>query len=173
MNAEQIVKERVKHQKPKSLEHDKGFYHSCTIRKSFEEVVNFLSDKTSIQKVIDSLPPKAREYFDLNKVDFSQGKEEGQINWQTPSSSKLKFQAVLTASHAPADRGTIVSAEAYFEVPHKKILNDLLNMEDTNPSLLVGVFLHRFKTLIETGEIPTTEGQPSGREELSQNKFLH
>ena len=64
----------------------------------------------------------------------------------------------------PAGRGTRIEVDLRYTPPlggAGAIVAKLLGEE---PSLQLKEDLRRFKQILETGEIPTTEGQPSGRD---------
>jgi uncharacterized membrane protein len=64
---------------------------------------------------------------------------------------------------APAGRGTVVRLEMEYTPRGGRIGAALAKFLSEAPELAVLENLRRFKQLMETGEIATTEGQPSGR----------
>ena len=64
---------------------------------------------------------------------------------------------------APAGRGTEVTLNVEFDVPGGRLGGMALARLGFVPETLVGKALHRFKSLVETGEIPTLDANPSGR----------
>jgi uncharacterized membrane protein len=63
---------------------------------------------------------------------------------------------------APGGRGTIVRVEMQYTPPGGKVGALVAKLFGENPSQQMDADLRRFKQLIETGEITTTEGQSSG-----------
>ena len=53
-----------------------------------------------------------------------------------------------------------------YSVPGGKITELIAKMRGEDPDSLAIINLKRLKAFLETGEIATIEGQPSGREEL-------
>jgi uncharacterized membrane protein len=51
-----------------------------------------------------------------------------------------------------------------YSVPGGKLTEFLTFFSGESPDILILTNLHRLKAFLETGEIPTTEGQSSGRE---------
>ncbi|MDP2313371.1 MAG: SRPBCC family protein [Pseudomonadota bacterium] len=85
------------------------------------------------------------------------------IRWATangpiPNEGSVRFHA------APGDRGTVVTLCLRFS-PQSGPIGDIAARLGKNFNLrnLTGTALRRFKSLAETGEIPTTHRQPSGR----------
>lgn len=144
------------------LEKDHGFFHSATIALDPEKVFELCQNSENVKKVLSDLPLEMDNLLDLDMISATKQKaNEYKIEWSNKANSKLKGNVIFLLKEAPVERGTYLSAEASFEK---------FNFKDERPSFLMHVFLKRFKALIETGEIPTTKGQPSGREEL---KTLH
>jgi uncharacterized membrane protein len=64
---------------------------------------------------------------------------------------------------APADRGTVVRLNQKYDPPMGQIGVGLARLMGMSPAGMTRETLRRFKQLMETGEIPTIAGQPSGR----------
>lgn len=155
--------------KARALNQDHGFFHSCTIFSSSAQVYEFCRKKENIMLVFRDLPEEIQKLLSLEVTSSS----SQTVAITNSENSKLALTGTLTFAAAPADRGTVVTAEAFFEVPGSKLLSRLLDVENPEPSILVGIFLRRLKAQLETGEMATTKGQPSGREELTEKKLLH
>lgn len=86
------------------------------------------------------------------------------LAWRTLGDERLPEAAALTFEPAPGGRGTVVGFKiAYLSSPGKiRALAEKLKGED--PENEAAITLRRFKALLETGEVPTVEGQPTGRE---------
>jgi uncharacterized membrane protein len=83
------------------------------------------------------------------------------IGWQS-----LKGSTVSTAgsvSFAETPHGTKVRVHFQYSPPGGKLGAVVARIFGEEPNQTVREDLRRFKQLMETGEIPTTEGQPSGR----------
>jgi uncharacterized membrane protein len=84
-----------------------------------------------------------------------------QIGWQS-----LEGATVATAGSVnfdETDRGTMVRVHLQYNPPAGKLGSAVAWLFGEEPSQQVHEDLRRFKALLETGEIPTTDGQPSGR----------
>lgn len=83
------------------------------------------------------------------------------IGWQS-----LDGSTVATAGSVNFDetgRGTVVRVNLQYNPPAGKLGSTVAWLLGEEPTLQIREDLRRFKALVETGEIPTTDGQPSGR----------
>ena len=83
------------------------------------------------------------------------------IGWQS-----LEGSTVATAGSVnfdETDRGTVVRVRLQYSPPAGKLGSAVAWLFGEEPGIQIHDDLRRFKALLETGEIPTTEGQPSGR----------
>lgn len=93
--------------------------------------------------------------------------ENHRIGWKSlegatiPNSGVIEFRPTV-------ERGTEVIVTLTYEAPGGKLGEWAAWALGEEPSIQIADDLRRFKMLMETGEIITTEGQPSGREPLPQ-----
>jgi uncharacterized membrane protein len=66
---------------------------------------------------------------------------------------------------APAGRGTEVKVELQYNPPAGALGAVFASLWGKEPSQQIQEDLHRLKAMLEAGEIPTTEGQPTGKAE--------
>jgi uncharacterized membrane protein len=78
------------------------------------------------------------------------------LAWRSVPGSEFQSSGAVTFDAAPGGRGTIVRMETKVESGGPLVARILGAMKGHNDLL-------RFKQLLETGTIPKTEGQPSGR----------
>lgn len=136
-----------------SVSPDHGYYAAVTVTTEPQEVQRICQDPSSVEKILTDLPMGVSKLFDFVLEDASQ--ERVVLRNDRPSGTlTLNFEA------DPARGGTIISADARIKGIH---------WNEEGPSTLMNIFLKRLKCLVETGEIPTTKGQPSGREILRPN----
>lgn len=153
---------QIKSQKGPLLEKEHGYFNSVTIRLSPAEVFELCQDDGNVQKVLSDLPMDVENFLALDLISAENvGADQYKIIWENKSDTKIAGNLTFLLTEAPVDRGTILSAEADFRN---------FNFNDDSPSTLMNIFLKRFKALMETGEIATTKGQPSGREELNESR---
>ena len=93
--------------------------------------------------------------------------ENHRIGWASlegatiPNSGVIEFRPTV-------ERGTEVIVTMTYEAPGGKLGEWAAWALGEEPSIQIADDLRRFKMLMETGEIITNEGQPSGREPLQQ-----
>ncbi|UPW00533.1 SRPBCC family protein [Halorussus gelatinilyticus] len=85
------------------------------------------------------------------------------IHWQSAEGALVPHEAMVHFRPAPADRGTEVTLELRLEPPGGSVGAKALNLLGVVPETLASKALYRFKSLAETGEIPTLERNSSAR----------
>ncbi len=86
------------------------------------------------------------------------------IAWKSVPESQVTTKGSVWFSKGEKG-GTVVSLAMDYTVPGGKITELITMLRGEDPDSLAQTNLRRLKAYLETGEIPTTEGQPSGREE--------
>ena len=76
-------------------------------------------------------------------------------------------------SPAAGGRGTVIEVILDYKVIGGKLAAAAGKLFGESPTDIIRKNLHRFRAFMETGEVPTTEGQPSGREETSTEITSH
>jgi uncharacterized membrane protein len=84
------------------------------------------------------------------------------IGWRTLDGSEVVSAGSVCFKPAPGGRGTEVRVRLQYDPPGGKLGSTIAWMFGEEPSQTIREDLRRFKRLMETGEIPTTEGQPRG-----------
>ena len=84
------------------------------------------------------------------------------LAWESLPGAAIDNRACVRFEPAPGGRGTIVSVEMSYAPPAGRTGTIAAKLTGEEPQQRVHDDLRRFKQLIETGEIPTTEGQPAG-----------
>jgi len=74
----------------------------------------------------------------------------------------LEHRGVVRFKKAAGDRGTEISVAFEYKAPAGSIARSLAALVGLDPEQLVREGLRQIKQLMETGEIPTTTGQPVG-----------
>jgi uncharacterized membrane protein len=144
--------------------------------RNFENLAQFMKDVESVEVLSDK---KSRWEIQIKSGPFKNRtatwdaeivKERAfeMISWKTLPDSEVQMTGSIWFSPAPAGRGTIVSLDMDISPPGGKLTEFVTAFTGESPNLLIQNNLARFKALMETGEVPTTEGQSSGREENSE-----
>ena len=82
------------------------------------------------------------------------------IGWQSLDGSMVSTAG--SVNFRETDRGTEVRVHLQYNPPAGRLGAAVARLFGEEPSQTVREDLRRFKRLLETGEIPTSEGQPSG-----------
>ena len=86
------------------------------------------------------------------------------IGWRSLPGAAVPNEGSIRFRPAPADRGTVATLRFSFDPPGGVLSAAVVELLDHWPlGLAVDAVLRRFKSLVETGEIPTTERQPAAR----------
>jgi uncharacterized membrane protein len=108
-------------------------------------------------------PAGARVEWDAEIVE---DEANARIAWRTLPDSSVEHEGVVSFEAAPGGRGTVVRVSMSYVPPAGKLGVHVAKLFGEEPNLQIDGDLRRFKQLIETGEIATTEGQPSGRRSM-------
>jgi uncharacterized membrane protein len=84
------------------------------------------------------------------------------IAWRSLPDSEIYVDGIVKFRNAPANRGTLITVVVIYQPPAGAIGNALSKLLGKDPSFMMRQDLRRLKALIETGEIPTIEGQSHG-----------
>jgi uncharacterized membrane protein len=84
------------------------------------------------------------------------------IAWRSLPDSEVSVDGFVSFSKATGHRGTLVEAMVSFRPPAGAAGRIAAKLMGKEPSFMMRNDLRRLKALLETGEIPTTEGQPHG-----------
>jgi uncharacterized membrane protein len=106
--------------------------------------------------------PLGRTYaWDSGTVDDRPS--EG-VGWRSLPGADIPNEGSVRFRPAPADRGTVVTLRFRFNPPGGALGDAALKFLGHKPlDLAADGVLRRFKSFVETGEIPTTERQPAAR----------
>src|SRR5690606_29751525 len=86
-----------------------------------------------------------------------------EIAWTSVEGSDVVTAGCVRFTPDPAGRGTLVELQMSYAPPLGVVGALAAKMLGEDPEAQIREGLRRFKRMLETGEIPTTEGQPSGR----------
>jgi uncharacterized membrane protein len=85
------------------------------------------------------------------------------LGWRTLRGSDVVSAGSVHFKPAPGDWGTEVRVHLQYEPPAGKAGATVAWLLGYEPSQTIREDLRRFKQLMETGEVPTTAGQPRGK----------
>jgi uncharacterized membrane protein len=85
------------------------------------------------------------------------------VGWESLPGAQLASAGSIRFRSAPGGRGTEVTLDVRFDPPAGALGEAVMKFLSAVPKALVGKALRQFKSLAETGEIPTTKHQPAAR----------
>jgi len=148
---------------------------TVTINKPVNEVYRFWRDLENLPKFMVNLetvaereegvshwvargPAGLRVEWDARIINDIENRV---IGWQSLEGSTVATAGSVTFEET--DRGTRVRVHLQYNPPGGRAGALVAKLLGDDPDSSVREDLRRFKRLLETGEIPTTKGQPSGR----------
>ena len=90
-------------------------------------------------------------------------KENELIAWRSIGDADIDNAGSVHFTPAPGGRGTVVKVVLEYNPPAGKAGKFVAKLFGEDPDTQVREDLRHLKEIMEAGEIPTTEGQPSGR----------
>jgi uncharacterized membrane protein len=95
------------------------------------------------------------------------------IAWRSIEGAEVPNWGSVRFEPAPGGRGTLVRVEMQYSPPGGLLGVTIAKLFGRGPEQQIEEDLRRFKQVMETGEIITTEGQPSGRASSTSWKYDH
>jgi uncharacterized membrane protein len=134
---------------------------------NFENLPSFMKHLQSVQVLdekrshwVASAPLGGTVEWDAEVVT---DQENHLIAWTSVEGADVDNSGFVRFQPAPEGRGTEVKVVLEYAIPAGKLGAAVAKLFGEEPKQQIGDELRRFKMLMETGEIATTEGQPSGR----------
>jgi len=112
---------------------------------------------------IASAPGGTSVEWDAEIVD---DQPDRRIGWRTLPESQVVHEGLVSFEPTVGGRGTIVRVDMLYRPPAGRLGAQIARLFGEEPSTQVNEDLRRLKQLLETGEVATTLGQPSGKRSL-------
>ena len=135
-----------------ALDRDHGYYAAVSLTTSRDDLETFFSDPMNVEKVLRGIDSPISNFLDLELESAN----EDRVVYRNKN-AKAPGDLIFLLQEDQFRPGSIITVEAKL---------GKIRFRDDGPSTIMDIFLRRMKALIETGEIATTKGQPSGREEI-------
>jgi uncharacterized membrane protein len=94
--------------------------------------------------------------------EITDEREGESIAWRSLPGSDLAVEGRVAFQAAPNDRGTIVSSRVRYRLANRAFASAASGFLGRQANFFLRQDLRRFKALIETGEVATTDGQTHG-----------
>ncbi len=145
------------------------------IWRNFENLPRFM---THLQKVsVDELGGDKRSHWVAKAPlgrqvewdsEITEERENEYLAWRSLPGSVVESMGTVEFADAPQGRGTIVKVTMQYHPIGGSMAAAFAKLFGEEPDVQVREDLRHFKQMMETGEIPSVEGQPSGREQTDQ-----
>ncbi|RKD95003.1 SRPBCC family protein [Halopiger aswanensis] len=89
--------------------------------------------------------------------------EDDELRWEAREGASVPHEYAISFEPEPGGRGTIATLEVEYEPPGGAVGDVAMDRLGFAPEIIAGRILGRFKSLVETGDIPTTEDSISAR----------
>ncbi len=138
--------------------------------RSFENLPRFMQSLESVRQLDERRTrwvangPMGTRLEWTSEITADRSGEE--LGWRTLDDSGAAHAGSVKFEAAPAGRGTIVRVSLHYSPFGGALGAGLVKLLGHDPQSLIREDLRRFKQVMETGEIPTTRGQPTGRRSL-------
>jgi uncharacterized membrane protein len=138
--------------------------------RSFENLPRFMRNLHSVRHLDErrshwvARGPMATRLEWTSEITADRPGEE--LAWRTLEDSGAAHAGSVRFEVAPAGRGTVVRVSLHYSPLGGVLGAGLVRLLGHDPQSSIREDLRRFKQVMETGEIPTTHGQPSGRRGL-------
>ena len=95
--------------------------------------------------------------------EITRDEPDRELAWRMTRGEKLSHFGSVLFQDAPGGRGTAVKVHLEYVPPAGSLGTAIARVMGHSPQRVVAETLRRLRQLLETGEIATTEGQPSAR----------
>ncbi len=141
-----------------------------TFWRSFEQLPRFMDHLVSVKTIdprrshwVAKAPAGRTVQWDAEIINEIPGEL---IGWRTLDGADIVSAGSVRFKPAGAGRGTEVRVRLQYDPPAGKVGATVAWLLGHEPAQSIREDLRRFKQLMETGEIPTTKGQPRGRQSI-------
>jgi len=162
----QVKKSITINRSPEELYH---FWHE------FQNFPRFMNDLESVQNIgekrshwIAKGPAGKRIEWD---AEITEDRPNELIAWRSLEGSQVQNSGSVRFEPARGKPGTVLRVEIEYRPPVGLLGATVATFLGADPKQQVHENLHRFRQLMETGEIITTEGQPAGRSQGTSWKY--
>jgi uncharacterized membrane protein len=144
------------------------------IWRDFENLPRFMEHLESVQE--DESDPGRSHWVAKGPLDrrvewdaeVIEERENELLVWKSLPGSMVESMGRVEFTDAPGGRGTVVQVSMEYNPPAGSLGAAFAKLFGREPGHQIKEDLRHFKQIMEAGEIPTVEGQPSGRSDSSQ-----
>jgi uncharacterized membrane protein len=138
--------------------------------RSFENLPRFMQSLESVRQLDERRSRWVAKGLMATRLEWTSeittDRPGEEVAWRTLDDSGAANAGSVRFEAAPAGRGTIVRVSLHYSPRGGALGAGLVRLLGHDPQSRIREDLRRFKQVMETGEIPTTRGQPAGRRSL-------
>jgi uncharacterized membrane protein len=138
--------------------------------RNFEQLPRFMDHLVSVRQIderrshwVAKAPGRRTVEWDAEIINEIPGEL---IAWRTLGGAEVVSAGSVRFMLAPGGRGTEVQVRLQYDPPAGRIGATVAWLLGQEPSQVIREDLRRFKQLMEAGEVPTTKGQPRGKQSV-------
>jgi uncharacterized membrane protein len=151
--------------------------HAISINRPAHELYDFWRDFANLPRIMDHL--ESVEVMDANRshwkvkapagatvewdAEITEDRPGELIAWRSLEGADVDNVGSVRFVPAAGDRGTVVQIDMSYDPPAGRVGAAVARLFGRGPDQEIRSDLRPFKQLMETGEITTTRGQPTGR----------
>jgi uncharacterized membrane protein len=143
--------------------------------RDFQNLPRFMKNLEEVQTTNDNRSHWVAKGPGGKKIQWDaemiQDEPNRMISWRSLAGADVDNSGSVRFDPAPGGRGTIVRVEFHYMPPAGVLGATFAKIFGRAPEQQVHEDLHRFRQIIEAGEIITTEGQPAGRASSTSWKY--
>ncbi len=135
--------------------------------RTLENLPHFMSDLDSVRPLdakrshwVLRGPGATRIEWD---AEITEDRPNERLAWRTVNGAAVRHAGAVHFSAAPGGRGTLVRVTMHYSPVGGRMSRALARVLGHDPDSKVKEDLRHLRQMLETGEIPTTRGQPVGR----------
>lgn len=135
--------------------------------RTLENLPRFMRDLESVRPLDERRshwvlrgPGAARIEWDAEIIEDRPGER---LAWRTLNGAAVRHAGAVHFTAAPAGRGTLVRVTMHYSPVGGRMSRVLARVLGHDPDSKVKEDLRQLRQMLETGEVPTTRGQPAGR----------
>ena len=137
--------------------------------RNLENLPRFMPGLVSVQ-VLDARRSRWHSAGGVWASEVTREEPGKRIEWR--AEEHLDETGALEFSPAPGGRGTVMTLHTHMRPPAGQVGKAVSELFSEAPAYKLETTLRRFKQWMETGEVATTDGQPSGKRSL-KTRLLH
>lgn len=174
---EDSARVRMRRRAPASKKKVERFQKTITVNRPVAEVYSFWRNPGNAGLLVKNLSVAASHSEKIShwsvklnsgvlewEAETVEARENESIAWRSLPGWDLDYSGSVSLCQAAGNRGTIVKFALEYAHLEKKTTAILGRAFGKDARSILETELYRFKSLLETGEIPTTQGQPKGNQ---------